>query len=988
MSQIIIDTGNVANDGTGSTLRQAFADVNNMFTEVYNAGPVSSNVSIANNTIATTLLNSNLILAPSGIGNIQANSRIVPGFNDVYDIGSPDKRWNTIYVGTGGLDIQGGLNFGGNVSANYFIGNGSQLTGIVAESSNQIANGTSNVNISSANGVVTVSVNGTANVAAFTQAAFYIETDIVANGAVSASGNLIGNYILGNGALLSGIPGGTRIANGTSNVAITSSGGNVSISVGGVDDVALFTPTDIQLKGNLDILGTIVAPGLNFESGNLAVIGNISASYFLGNGSLLTGISSDISKKIANGTSNVNIATANGNVTMSVGGVSNIATITTGGISVAGQISATGNIVGGYFVGNGALLTGISGGTRLVSGTSNVVIESPGGNVTVSVGGVDDVAVFTPTDIQLKGNVGILGSVVAPGFDLENGNLALSGNISASYFTGNGSLLTGLSSDISKKIANGTSNVNIATASGNVTVGVGGVSNVATITTSGISVTGQISTTGQISAGGNVTGAYFVGNGRQLTGITSGSRIASGTSNVAIDSPNGNVTVSVGGVDDVALFTSTSVQLKGNVGILGNIVAPGLAFESGNLALSGNVTAQYFIGNGGALTGISSDISKKIANGTSNVNIATASGNVTVGVGGVSNVATITTGGVNIAGQLNTTGQISASGNITGGYFVGNGRQLTGITSGSRIASGNSNVVVESTNGDVTIGVDGVSNVAVFTPTDIQLKGDLDILGTIVAPGLAFESGNLSVIGNISADYYTGNGRYLTGIVATGLHEIANGTSNVNIPIGSGNVTVSVGGVSNVATFTTTGQNLAGSLSASGNVTANIITANTFVGNISGNIQAPGANTQILFNDNNVTNAVSGFTFDKTSNAVSISGNVDGAYFTGNGVGLTSTLVDQGGDPNNWDTNLKMGVYTVNRASWSGTTGAPLDSQVFVGLLEVTNSTNMSASQVFYPGAVTAGDVMIQWNRNYFNGVWTGWVKVINDDQIVHGGDF
>ena len=660
MSQIIIDTGNVANDGTGSTLRQAFVDVNSMFTEVYNAGPVSSNVSIANNTIATTLLNSNLILAPSGIGNVQANSRIVPGFNDVYDIGSPDKRWNTIYVGTGGLDIQGGLNFGGNVSANYFIGNGSQLTGIVAESSNQIANGTSNVNISTANGAVTVSINGTDNVAAFTQAAFYTETDIVANGAVSASGNLIGNYILGNGAFLSGIPGGTRIANGTSNVAITTSGGNVTVSVGGVDDVALFTPTDIQLKGDLDILGTIVAPGL--------------------------------------------------------------------------------------------------------------------------------------------------------------------------------------------------------------------------------------------------------------------------------------------------------------------------AFESGNLALIGNVTAQYFIGNGSLLTGISSDISKKIANGTSNVNIATASGNVTVGVGGIANITTITTGGINV------TGQISATGNIAGGYFVGNGRQLTGITSGSRIASGNSNVVVESTNGDVTIGVDGVSNVAVFTPTDIQLKGDLDILGTIVAPGLAFESGNLALIGNVTAQYFIGNGRFLTGVAA---RQMVNGTSNVDIAIANGNVTISVGGVPNVATFTTSGQNLLGSLSVSGTVTAN-----TFIGNISGNIQAPGSNTQVLFNDNNTTNAVSGFTFNKTSNAVSISGNVTATYFTGNGVGLTSTLVDQGNDPNNWNTNLKMGVYTVNRNSWAGTTGAPLDSQVFVGLLEVTNSTNMSASQVFYPGAVTAGDVMIQWNRNYFNGVWTGWVKIINDDQIVHGGDF
>jgi len=661
MSQIIIDTGNVANDGTGSTLRQAFADVNSMFTEVYNAGPVSSNVSIANNTIATTLLNSNLILAPSGIGNVQANSRIVPGFNDVYDIGSPDKRWNTIYVGTGGLDIQGGLNFGGNVSANYFIGNGSQLTGIVAEASHQIANGTSNVNISTANGAVTVSINGTDNVAAFTQAAFYTETDIVANGAVSASGNLIGNYILGNGALLSGIPGGTRIANGTSNVAITTSGGNVTVSVGGVDDVALFTPTDIQLKGNLDILGTVVAPGLEFESGNLALAGNVSASYFIGNGSLLTGIVTDTSKKIANGTSNVNIATANGNVTVGVGGIPNVAIVTIGGISVTGQISATGNIAGGYFVGNGRQLTGITSGSRIASGTSNVAIDSPNGNVTVSVGGVDDVALFTPTSVQLKGNVGILGNIIAPGLAFESGNLALSGNVTAQYFIGNGGALTGISSDISKKIANGTSNVNIATASGNVTVGVGGIANITTITTSGISVTGQITTTGQISSAGNVTGGYFVGNGRQLTGITSGSRIASGNSNVVVESANGDVTIGVHGISNIAVFTPTDIQLKGNLDILGTIVAPGLDFESGNLSVIGNISAAYYYGNGRNLTGIIAANVHSVANGTSNVDIATANGNVTISVGGVPNVATFTTSGQNLLGSLSVTNSVTAN---------------------------------------------------------------------------------------------------------------------------------------------------------------------------------------------------------------------------------------------------------------------------------------------------------------------------------------
>lgn len=247
--------------------------------------------------------------------------------------------------------------------------------------------------------------------------------------------------------------------------------------------------------------------------------------------------------------------------------------------------------------------------------------------------------------------------------------------------------------------------------------------------------------------------------------------------------------------------------------------------------------------------------------------------------------------------------------------------------------------------------------------------------------------GNLSASGNITGDYFIGDGSQLSNVVAASSDEIANGTSGIFAYYNS-NVAVSVGNVGNVVVFTENGIVTSGDGEFTGNISANIITANTFIGNISGNLSAPGLNTEVLFNDNGQVGAETGFTYNKTTNVLSVSGNINGAYINGNGVGLTSTVVDQGGDPNNWNTNLKMGVYTVNRSSWSGTTGAPLDSQVYKGLLEVTNSTGISAAQVFYPGAVTTGDVMIQWNRNYFNGVWTGWVKVINDDQVVHGGDF
>jgi hypothetical protein len=110
--------------------------------------------------------------------------------------------------------------------------------------------------------------------------------------------------------------------------------------------------------------------------------------------------------------------------------------------------------------------------------------------------------------------------------------------------------------------------------------------------------------------------------------------------------------------------------------------------------------------------------------------------------------------------------------------------------------------------------------------------------------------------------------------------------------------------------------------------------------------------------------------------------------FSGNGTGLTGVLADRGTDTNNWDSLTQMGVYLVNRASWSGTQGTPLDSQVFVGLLEVQTSQAQTTTQIFYPGLVDAADIKIQWNRTLWAGTWTPWVKMTNDGQQISGGEF
>ena len=150
MAQQIIDIGAAANDGTGEPLRDAFNAVNENFTEIYTAGPVGSNVVISGNTITVTGTNNNLVLRANGIGNIQANSSIMPGIDAVYDIGAPTQRVDTVY-------------------AQYFVGNGSGITGVTAAAAANISLGTSNVTVT-AGGPVTIGIQNTSNTAVFAAA--------------------------------------------------------------------------------------------------------------------------------------------------------------------------------------------------------------------------------------------------------------------------------------------------------------------------------------------------------------------------------------------------------------------------------------------------------------------------------------------------------------------------------------------------------------------------------------------------------------------------------------------------------------------------------------------------------------------------------------------------------------------------------------------------------------------------------------------------
>ena len=71
MAQTVLNVGSNANDGTGDTLRSAMISINSMFTELYAASPVTSQITITGNEILANQSNANLKLSASGTGVIE-----------------------------------------------------------------------------------------------------------------------------------------------------------------------------------------------------------------------------------------------------------------------------------------------------------------------------------------------------------------------------------------------------------------------------------------------------------------------------------------------------------------------------------------------------------------------------------------------------------------------------------------------------------------------------------------------------------------------------------------------------------------------------------------------------------------------------------------------------------------------------------------------------------------------------------------------------
>jgi hypothetical protein len=728
----------------------------------------------------------------------------------------------------------------GNLSANFFVGNGYYLTGIdqlaanSADVANYIANGTSNVNTPVANGNITVSVAGVSNTVVFTSTGVNVSGYLNATGDLNASNlslsgnvtsvlNVTGNANVGNLNTAGSVSAnnltltGNLVVNGTTTTINSTTtylddpllelGGNTNgaaLQVNDGKDRGLYLH---RYEGVAGSGGKLVDSFIGWDDSNAEFsfgsnvyvtndvvtfnnLGNVRANYFFGNGSQLTGLSATTAISLINGSSNV-VVTNDGNITAGVGGNASIMTLTPTGANFGGYITTTGNISAGnsvsatYFVGSGQYITGLG---SLSNGTSNISIPTSSGNIIFSPGGSFAILQVTQTGTNAAGYLTVSGNLLANtitsnGFANIQGSLTAAnanlGNLAtANYF--NGTLTT---------LSNSQANIDtIGTLRYlNVSNSTGGNGNI-------VSINANL---------GNLARAnFFQGDGGLLTNIGAPNLVFLGTSNINIPSANGNITVTVGGNANRVVFTGTGVNVAGYANITGNTT-------TGNLTVTSNITAENAnLGNliSANFISVTSNITAgnligSHANGNSNVNIPSINGNVNISASGNANIVVVTGTGANITGTANVTGNLTAGnaslGNLAnasylqGTLITQNQPNITGLgTLLNIVVTANANI-----GGNVFIG-NSTSNVLIANTGVIIATGNLTaananlgnvvtanytnaVLTTAAQPNITSIGilGNLTVTNNVSANVLTtGSG--------------SNGNLTID-PDGSGNLVIS-----------------------------------------------------------------------------------------------------------------------------------------------------------------------------------------------------
>jgi hypothetical protein len=647
-------------------------------------------------------------------------------------------------------------------------------------------------------------------------------SNLGAVGNVIILGGTAGQVLTTNGAgnlAWSPFPTAVTIANGVSNVNIPIGGGNIVVTAGTVNS-ANITASGI-VAANLTSNGNVTTSNLSVANkSNLGSVSNVTitggfAGYVLttdGAGVLTWGPGGGGSGyAIANGSSNVTIDTINGNVKFGVNGTADVLIVSDLGANITGLLGADNAIITGNLT--------VAGNVNYINVDSLQVVDpviSLGGGangvpLTVNDGKDRGALLNYYTTQQVRAFMGWDNSAgeFAFGSNVSNVNDVMTfnalGNVRASTFIGN---LAGETLALT-----GTSNLNQIA---NVTI-LGGTSG-QVMTTDGFgTLTWTTPATGTPNSIANGTttvtiptasdAIIFTSNGVQIANMWSDTTIKTSTftGTLAMDATDGNVD-----------FTNSRTTTLGPVG---------------NIKITGGTVGQILTATGvaGGIQWSNPSAGSIISNGFSNITIPTVSGNITHNVAGVkiidANVDTITVqNGVNLVmgsgtadfsavtkTKLGATSQIEITGG-TGGQVLstdGAGVLSWATVGAGSLANGTSNVVIPAVNGMVQIHANGQEVVSFYSDTTTRTTSfteRVNFLGNGLVTGggnVSFGSGpsplsnvdfqnthevylgpigNVKISGGSMGQVLTTDGAGVLTWTTAG-SGLANGTSNVTIPL-------------------------------------------------------------------------------------------------------------------------------------------------------------------------------------------------------------
>ena len=482
-----------------------------------------------------------------------------------------------------------------------------------------------------------------------------------------------------------------------------------------------------------------------------------------------------------------------------------------------------------------------AGGANAVNGTGLTYTNSPNAIATSltggSGGGGGGQAGGVTTTVQYNDS-GILAGDSGFTFNSVSKTITLTGNVNCANLNASSTIISPI---LTSNIATGTAPlvVTSTTRVANLSVAYANVSDYSVTTT-------------------QTTGTFYP---TFVNANTSGNYILASNANLSFNAATGALSASLltGTITTAFQPNITTVGTLGALTVTGNVT-------SGNANLGNAATANYFLGNGSFLTGISATTSTALANGTSNVIIPSINGNVNISSSGNANIAVITGTGANITGTFNV------SGNANVGNLGTSGRVIASILE-SNVVTGTAPLTVSSTTrvSNLNVAYANVSDYSVISsaspgtyyPTFVNaFTGNLTLTtyNTISANP---QSGTFNVTGNI-----TGGNLTTTGTATVANLNITGNVTSALLP--NANITHDLGSATQrwkdlyLANSTIY---LGANATISANSTAVVITqpGGTIIP-----LKPGGANSQVQYNDDGVFGGNPGMVFDEGTTTLTV----------------------------------------------------------------------------------------------------------------------